>query len=66
MNGNAVHLAEKIRTLTSEQIAEVEEFVAFLQFRDRALALASEKASEPVFERVWSNPEDGVYDALSL
>lgn len=68
MNGNAVHLAEKIRTLTSDQIAEVEEFVAFLQFRaeDRALALGSERASEPMFERVWSNPEDDVYDAVRI
>jgi hypothetical protein len=66
MSRNPVHLAEKIQALSAEQIAEVEAFVEFLQLRaqDRAMANAAEAASEPAFERVWSNPEDDVYDAL--
>jgi hypothetical protein len=66
MSRNPVHLAEKIQALSSEQIAEVEAFVEFLQSRsqERALAHTSAGLSEPAFERVWSNPEDDVYDAL--
>ncbi|MGB9030448.1 MAG: hypothetical protein WCC27_10035 [Acidobacteriaceae bacterium] len=63
---NAGNLAEKIQALSPEQIGEVEAFVEFLRFRglDRALATAAAAASEPAFERVWSNPEDDAYDAL--
>jgi hypothetical protein len=66
MSRNPVHLAEKIQALSSEQIAEVEAFVEFLQSRsqERALAHAAAGVNEPAFERVWSNPEDDVYDAL--
>jgi hypothetical protein len=63
---NAGNLAEKIQALSSEQIAEVEDFVEFLRFRgqDRAVARGAAAASEPAFERVWTNPEDDAYDAL--
>jgi hypothetical protein len=66
INGNLKNLAEKIQTLSSEQIAEVEDFVEFLRFRgqERALSRAGAAASEPAFEAVWNNPEDDVYDAL--
>jgi len=66
MNRNGGNLAEKIQSLSSEQIAEVEAFVEFLQVRgqDRVLARAASAASEPALERVWSNPEDDVYDAF--
>jgi hypothetical protein len=66
MSRNTGNLAEKTQTLSSEQIAEVEAFVEFLQVRgqDRAVARAASAASEPAFERVWSNPEDDACDAL--
>ena len=66
MNENLSNLTEKIQSLTSDQIAEVEDFVEFLRFRghERALTRASAEASAPAFEAVWSNPEDDVYDAL--
>jgi hypothetical protein len=66
MMGNINNLAEKIQTLSAEQITEVEDFVEFLRLRgqERALARASAEASAPAFEAVWSNPEDDVYDAL--
>jgi hypothetical protein len=66
MNRNGGNLAEKIQSLSSEQIAEVEAFAEFLQVRgqDRVLARAASAASEPALERVWSNPEDDVYDAF--
>jgi hypothetical protein len=61
----AAILTEKIQSLTSDQIAEVEDFVEFLRLRgqERGLTCAAESASTAAFETVWSNPED-VYDAL--
>ena len=66
MNGNVENLAEKIQTLSPEQMAEVEDFVDFLRLRsrDRALVRASGELSTPSLAEVWSNPEDDVYDAL--
>lgn len=59
-------LFEKIRTLPPDKIAEVEEFVDFLRQRDeeKRLTLAASKLSEPVFQKVWDNPEDAEYDQL--
>jgi hypothetical protein len=66
MNGKVENLAEKIQTLSPEQMAEVEDFVDFLRLRsqDRGLVRASAELSTPSFAEVWSNPEDDVYDAL--
>jgi hypothetical protein len=60
------NLAEKIRTLSPEQIAEVDDFVDFLRLRsqDRSLTRASAEASAPSLAAIWNNPEDDVYDAL--
>jgi hypothetical protein len=60
------NLTEKLQTLSSAQIAEVEDFVEFLHLRgqERLLTHASAVVSEPVFEAVWNNPEDDVYDAI--
>jgi hypothetical protein len=62
----AESLTEKMQSLTSEQLAEVEEFVESLQGweESRALSRAAATLSEPAFAAVWSNPEDDVYDAL--
>ena len=59
-------LLEKIRALPAEKLDEVEDFVDFISTRDqeRALVKAAAAASEAAFGRVWSNPEDDVYDAL--
>jgi hypothetical protein len=59
-------LAEKIRTLTPEQISEVEDFIEFLRLRgeERGLTRAAAAVSTPVFDAVWANPEDDAYDAL--
>jgi len=66
MNVTVQNLAEKLQTLSSKQIAEVEDFIDFLRLRDqdRGLTRASAEVSAPTFEAVWSNPEDDVYDAL--
>ena len=59
-------LMAKIQALPEEQIAEIEDFVDFVTTRsqDRAMVRAGTAASAPSFARVWSNPEDDVYDAL--
>lgn len=65
-SGFSQALIEKIRSLSPERIAEIEDFVDFLRARDqgRALTCAALVGSEPIFAAVWSNPEDDVYDAL--
>jgi Protein of unknown function (DUF2281) len=70
---DAQMLIQKIQSLPPERVAEVDDFVEFLQLRvqrseaqaqDRALAGAASRASEPSFARVWDNAEDEAYDAL--
>jgi len=62
----AQKLAEKIERLPPERIAEVEDFVDFLQLRAdrRDVVRASSKLAERSFERVWKNPADADYDTL--
>jgi hypothetical protein len=66
MNRDTAILTEKIRTLSPEQLREVEDFVEFLRLRaeERGLTRAAATVSNPAFQAVWSNPEDDAYDAL--
>jgi uncharacterized protein DUF2281 len=59
-------LIEKVRALPPEKVAEVEDFVDFLQQRDqdRRLVEAATRLSEQAFAAVWDNPEDAEYDRL--
>jgi hypothetical protein len=60
-------LLRKIRRLAPERVAEVEDFVDFLQLRDEAreLTRAASRLSENSFARVWAeNPDDADYDRL--
>lgn len=59
-------LVERVRTLPPEKLAEVIDFVDFLQHRSEFKKLTQEamKLSEASFQRVWDNPEDSVYDNL--
>ena len=59
-------LIEKIRTLSPEKIAEVEDFVDFLSLKDqdRGLVRASNRLAEDAFKKAWDNPEDDEYDRL--
>jgi hypothetical protein len=65
-NRSRDELLEKIRGLSPERLAEVEDFVDFLRQRsdDGAVSLASMKLSEGAFRKVWDNPEDADYDRL--
>ena len=59
-------LFDKIRKLTPEKVAEVEDFVDFLRQRqtDRQLTSAVTTLGEPAFAQVWDNPDDAEYDQL--
>jgi hypothetical protein len=59
-------LIEKINTLPTDRLAELEDFVDFIRQReqDRAIVRAAGAASASAFAAIWSNPEDDAYDAL--
>jgi hypothetical protein len=59
-------LLEKIRDLSPDRLAEVEDFVDFLRQRDqdRRLTDAAAKLSEASFAGVWDHPDDSDYDQL--
>jgi hypothetical protein len=66
MEQTVERLNEKIHSLSSAQLAEVERFIESLQTweRDRELAHAVTAISAPGFAAVWNNPEDDVYDDI--
>lgn len=55
-------LTEKIQSLTSTQLAEVERLIESLQTRecDREAAHMAAALSTPGLEAIWKNPEDDV------
>jgi hypothetical protein len=58
-------LIHKIRRLPPDKLAEVEDFVDFLEHRkDRRLAQAASRLSKGSFSEVWDNPDDAAYDKL--
>jgi hypothetical protein len=59
-------ILEKLRQLSPERLAEVEDFVDFLRSRegDRALTQSAQQASEASFTGVWENADDADYDRL--
>jgi hypothetical protein len=63
---NARTLIEKIQTLPPDRLVEVEDFVDFIQMRERERALTRDAigASASGFAAIWDNPEDDAYDAL--
>ncbi len=65
-NGNVDTLLEKLRALTPEELAEVEDFGEFLlqNDEDHQLRQAAMRMSEPTLRQAWDNPEDADYDRL--
>jgi hypothetical protein len=59
-------LIQKLQRLPTQRLAEVEDFVDFLQEReeDRQLVQAATKAAEARFATVWDNDEDAAYDRM--
>ncbi len=66
MNATELVLIEKIRQLTPQRVAEIEDFVDFLRTRadQQRLTQAATRVSEPSFATVWDNDEDAAYDKL--
>ncbi|GBF79978.1 toxin-antitoxin system, antitoxin component, Xre family protein [Aphanothece sacrum] len=65
-NSLETRLIEKVKKLSWEQIQQVEQFIDSLNAEktEQQLILSSTKLSESVFNKVWDNPEDAVYDDL--
>jgi hypothetical protein len=58
-------LREKLETLSSPRIAEIEDFIDFIRQRDeRASEREFAALSESALAKVWDNAEDSIYDAL--
>ena len=59
-------LFEKIRALPEEKVAEVADFVDFLQHRDndRLLIQSASRLSEDTLRKVWDNADDTDYDRV--
>lgn len=59
-------LIQKLRRLPAQRLAEVEDFVDFLQAReeDHQLVQGAAKAAEARFAAVWDNDEDAAYDRM--
>lgn len=59
-------LLQKIRSLPADKIAEIEDFVDFMRYKNEDLQLtrAAAKLSEEAFKTVWNNPADDAYDRL--
>ncbi|HEX5235383.1 MAG TPA: hypothetical protein VFW25_08640 [Silvibacterium sp.] len=66
MRQNSRSTAERIQTLSAEQVAQVEDFIDFLRFRaqEREITRGATALSESSFQTIWANPEDDAYDAL--
>jgi hypothetical protein len=63
---NTQVIMDKLQRLSPEKIAEVEDFVDFLQQREleNQMTQAAAQVAEPSFQKVWDNSEDAVYDRL--
>lgn len=66
MQPQVEHVLEKLEHLTPARLAEVEDFIDFLQQRDQSDRLRKDftQASESAFNKVWDNDEDAIYDSL--
>ena len=66
MQAQLEQMLEKLEHLSPDRLAEVEDFIDFLQQRDqdRRLRQNYAQASETAFNKVWDNDEDAVYDKL--
>jgi hypothetical protein len=66
MQSQVQHMLEKLEHLSPERLAEVEDFIDFLNQRDQDKRLRQDfaQASEAAFSKVWDNDDDAVYDNL--
>lgn len=66
MQTQVQHMLEKLEHLSPDRLAEVEDFIDFLQQRDQDKRLRQDYArgSEAAFAKVWDNDDDAIYDQL--
>ncbi len=66
MSSQLHHILEKLEHLSPERLSEVEDFIDFLQLRDRDKRLRQDfaQASEAAFAKAWDNDDDALYDTL--
>lgn len=66
MQPQVQHMLEKLEHLSPERLAEVDDFIDFLNQRDQDKRLRQDyaQASEEAFSKVWDNDDDAVYDRL--
>jgi hypothetical protein len=66
MTASEQALIEKIKQLSPQRMAEVEDFVDFLRARedDQRLTHAAARTSEPSLAQIWDNDEDAAYDRM--
>ena len=66
MSAQIDHVADKLKQLSPQRLAEVEDFIDFVAEREheRALVRAAQVASEPTLAGIWNNDADAVYDRL--
>ena len=66
MHPQVQHVLEKIEHLSPDRLAEVKDFIDFLQQRDQDKRLRRDfsGASEAAFANVWDNDDDAIYDTL--
>ncbi len=59
-------MLEKLEHLSPKRLAEVADFIDFLQQRDQDKHLRQNyaQASEVAFNKVWDNNDDAIYDTL--
>lgn len=57
------HMLEKLEHLSPERLAEVDDFIDFLQQRDQERLLSRDfaQASNDAFAKVWDNEDDAIY-----
>ena len=60
------HVLEKLEHLSLDRLAEVEDFIDFLQQRDQDKPLRRDfaRGSEVAFAKIWDNDSDVIYDSL--
>ncbi len=66
MQAQVEQMVEKLEHLSPNRLAEVADFIDFLQQRDQDKQLKKDytQASEASFNKVWDNEEDAIYDTL--
>ncbi|MDQ7050514.1 MAG: hypothetical protein Q9M92_13690 [Enterobacterales bacterium] len=66
MQAQVEQMVEKLEHLSPNRLAEVADFIDFLQQRDQDKQLKHDyaQASEASFNKVWDNEEDAIYDTL--